>query len=207
MLHIKLESPLSENFELRVRSHKTVQPPDVSLDFPSPAADTVSPAIVLVGAADNVSFEFPEHRERGFLQDAIPDELLSELPAMTTTQPIRCFRMQTVQQAHEFFVSTKVLEQRVHLNVASLVALSSDKTHVRQRFAFDIQYERLERLRFQLPMEVYELIQNASLSNRMKTTINGEDFPAAEWIRSVDLLGNPIASIQLPVATIGNLVG
>ena len=206
VLSITFETPISNDFEIQMRSHQVVQPPILNLTFPAAAAGGITPATILVGAADNVTLEFPEHRQRGFLQDAIPDELQNELPAMTTTQPVRCFRMQTEQQTSEFFVESTVREQHIHLNVASAILLGSDSVRVRQRFAFDIQYERLERLRFRLPDEVYEMIRTASLNARVKTTINGKDFPASQWIRSFDFLRNTIAAIQLPEAAIGNLV-
>ncbi|MCA9213137.1 MAG: hypothetical protein KDB27_08740 [Planctomycetales bacterium] len=206
-LTIFFQSPVSDDFELRVRSHKLIEPPTAEMSFPVADADSTSQPVLLIGAADNVMLDFPEHQPRGFLQVAIPTDLREELPAITSTQPVRCFRMQSERQARQFLLNVEVREQRVHLSVTNLVQLSDDTVQIRQRFAFEIQYERLERLRFELPQKVYDLIRDTSRASRISTTINGVSFPAIEWLRSIDVTGsNAIANIQLPEAMIGSSV-
>lgn len=207
-LRILLDNPISDEFELTVRSHKTIDSPDSELMFPRSSADSVSPAIVFVGAADNVTLEF-ENDNSTFLRDAIPTDLSSEVDAMVSTQPIRCFRMQSAEQPEPFSIQSTIHDQRVYLNVADLVKLASDKIQVVQQFDFDIQYERIQALRFELPLEVSDLLPNAAVSGSISTTVDGETVSAAEWARRIDTVdettGKAMATIVLPDAKIGQL--
>ncbi|HLA85108.1 MAG TPA: hypothetical protein VJL29_09960 [Thermoguttaceae bacterium] len=146
-LSIPLRQPSSGNVELTIRAHRRIASDEktLRLTFPAPKVASPGPAAVIVVPEDRVQLTVDSAATTGMTRQQV-----APLTSLAQRQQAPLFFRGDPTKA-VLVAGREIHSQRIAVTSNTTIALDRRAGGARQRFSYQIDYEPLDSLRFELP--------------------------------------------------------
>ena len=150
LVSVALTEPMIGDLTVTLAAHQEIEQQGgrLTLAIPQPQADSVGPASVAVLPADNVDLIPDTEQTTGLIQQQV-------VPAMTLPerhQPPLYYRAEKSEAV--FAATVERHERTIAVDLTSEVDLLAERQWVQQTLTYQVEYERIQELEFEVPAAV-----------------------------------------------------
>ncbi|HVW01483.1 MAG TPA: hypothetical protein VHB77_14120 [Planctomycetaceae bacterium] len=155
-IRIRLAERTDGRFQVRFRAQRPLTPRAERLDFSLPLAQATSPspAVVVLGMADNVEVDFKPTGETSLRP--LPTHLLDSTPFSKQALESRRNAFWVDSPQPTFAGSVTVHRQRIATQTEADASLQGSQIVIDQRILYDVAYERLNHLTLAVPAAIVD---------------------------------------------------
>jgi len=171
VLSIPLLQPSTGQIEVSITAHRAIGPEGSALKvpLPSPRADSLGPAAVVVWPADNVELTPKAEALQGLILQQVAPQI--KLPEPARRQVPLFYRGETASAV--FAADVRVHSQSILVDVDSQVSVVEESAEVEQKFSYRIDYEPLDKLTIAVP-------RSLAGSEELEVFLDGQRLSPAE---------------------------